>query len=347
MSTSKSPQSARVKIAAVAKNEAAYLPEWIFHHLYFGVEEIDIYINRTSDNTRQLKALLTDLPVNFIEADDIFNNLSANPQTTCFRKSLSNSYSKGISHVLLIDIDEFWLPMDMETSISAYASKFWNSDVINFEWINKIESGNNFAPAVSKNMTIDRGPQVKSLMRSYVTPIRFNAHNVVDKEYSCVLADGSVFKAANEPRSKVSEMELKKPIKSAAILHRKFRSQREYVAMLSRGVPTVKGLSLGPFKHNRNGYNIAPRKETMCIHSEKLSAYQEYMENKLSEPDLQAYLETSKQFVEEQFHYVLDLIRQADTLEKDNISRVLTNIDDQDTLDAYAQFLSRVASVDR
>lgn len=41
----------KIKLVAIAKDEAAYLPEWIFHHLYFGFDQIDIYVNNTSDNT--------------------------------------------------------------------------------------------------------------------------------------------------------------------------------------------------------------------------------------------------------------------------------------------------------
>lgn len=37
------------KIIAVAKDEGAYLAEWIFYHLYKGFDEIEVLINRTTD----------------------------------------------------------------------------------------------------------------------------------------------------------------------------------------------------------------------------------------------------------------------------------------------------------
>ena len=43
----------KVKVVAIAKDEGAYIAEWIFHHLYFGFDAIDIYVNRTTDNTCQ------------------------------------------------------------------------------------------------------------------------------------------------------------------------------------------------------------------------------------------------------------------------------------------------------
>ena len=47
----KGSSDSKIKLVAIAKNEAAYLAEWIFHHLYLGVDEIEIHFNRCSDNT--------------------------------------------------------------------------------------------------------------------------------------------------------------------------------------------------------------------------------------------------------------------------------------------------------
>ena len=40
----------KIKLVAIAKNEAAYLPQWI-HHFLVGFNEIEIYINDTTDNS--------------------------------------------------------------------------------------------------------------------------------------------------------------------------------------------------------------------------------------------------------------------------------------------------------
>ena len=42
---------AKVKLVAIAKNEAAYLPQWIHHHFSIGFNEIEIFINDTTDNS--------------------------------------------------------------------------------------------------------------------------------------------------------------------------------------------------------------------------------------------------------------------------------------------------------
>ena len=42
---------AKIKLVAIAKNEAAYLPQWIHHHFSIGFNEIEIFINDTTDNS--------------------------------------------------------------------------------------------------------------------------------------------------------------------------------------------------------------------------------------------------------------------------------------------------------
>ena len=63
----------KIKLVAIAKDEAAYLPEWIFHHLYFGFDAIDIYVNNTTDNTHELSQYLAPLEsVSLIDGDSYF-----------------------------------------------------------------------------------------------------------------------------------------------------------------------------------------------------------------------------------------------------------------------------------
>ena len=43
-----------VKLVAIAKNEAPYIPSWVFHHFNIGVDLIEIYINNTDDNSLKI-----------------------------------------------------------------------------------------------------------------------------------------------------------------------------------------------------------------------------------------------------------------------------------------------------
>ena len=49
---------ASIKLVAIAKDEAAYLAEWIYHHLSIGIQEIDVYLNGITDNSYRLMRLI-------------------------------------------------------------------------------------------------------------------------------------------------------------------------------------------------------------------------------------------------------------------------------------------------
>ena len=40
-----------IKLVAIAKNEAPYIPLWAFHHFRIGIDLIEIHINNTDDNS--------------------------------------------------------------------------------------------------------------------------------------------------------------------------------------------------------------------------------------------------------------------------------------------------------
>ena len=55
----------KIKLVAIAKNEAAYLPQWIFHHLRLGVDSIDVYINGSSDNSVEISRIINSFEPRF------------------------------------------------------------------------------------------------------------------------------------------------------------------------------------------------------------------------------------------------------------------------------------------
>jgi len=115
---------AKVKLVAVAKDEAAYLPEWIFHHLTIGFDEIDIHVNNTTDNTWELQNKLKALPqVNFIDADPIFSGGYVFPQEEVYEQALLSARAEGFTHMMFLDIDEFWFSPSIEFSIKDFIKK--------------------------------------------------------------------------------------------------------------------------------------------------------------------------------------------------------------------------------
>ena len=64
-----------LKLVAIAKDEAPYLAEWIFHHLYLGVHEIEVYLNGITDNSYRIIRRISRLSgrVNFVQSDELLD----------------------------------------------------------------------------------------------------------------------------------------------------------------------------------------------------------------------------------------------------------------------------------
>ncbi|MDR9825735.1 glycosyltransferase family 2 protein [Vibrio sp. FNV 38] len=124
----------KVKLVAIAKDEAAYLPEWISHHLHVGFDSIDIYVNNTTDNTSDLSLLLaSNEKVNFIDGDHFFNSNISKPQEEIYHFAHSEIIGSDFTHMMFLDIDEYWTSKSLDKSIHD-CLRVLDADVICFEW---------------------------------------------------------------------------------------------------------------------------------------------------------------------------------------------------------------------
>ncbi len=244
----------KVKIIAVAKDEAAYFPEWVFHHFYLGIDAIDIYINRTSDNSiEMLKRLQKTYPnINMLSADWIdrlpFSH-RLHLQSLVYQRAFKKAYKKGdFDYLLFIDIDEFLLPENLEGGVQQIIAKHPHADCISFGWFNE-EGKNEFSHLES---TIEGGLHilVKSLVKvsKNISAVRLHRPKIESGEN--VLIDGTPFKAGGQGDETLSSPLIK--LREVMILHRMFRSEMEYVSSLNRGRPS----SPDSLKLNRWGYNV-------------------------------------------------------------------------------------------
>ena len=130
----------KIKVVAIAKDEAAYLPEWCFHHLYFGFDACEVWLNNITDNSIEVcKTLVTRTQNRFswVMADDLLascNVKGKNFQTEAYNIAFGQARRQGFSHVLFIDLDELWIPHDFQSSIHDFlASKdLTQADVVSF-----------------------------------------------------------------------------------------------------------------------------------------------------------------------------------------------------------------------
>lgn len=243
----------KVKLVAIAKDESYYFPEWIHHHLYFGFDEIDIYINRTTDNSQAvLDRVVASYPqVKWHSADWIDKcpeDAKKQIQFIVYNKAWDELLKQGgYSHIFFLDIDEFWIPKDFNLSIHEFLENYGNNDVISFEWLNDLGS----LPAFSEVPQVIQGnlsPLVKTLY-PVQTDIKELRHHValMGGEPNHVLVDGSSF----IPRKSLIQAvhEDLQSLKSAFIYHRAHRSIEEYISLLYRGRPG----EMFPYKTNRHG----------------------------------------------------------------------------------------------
>ena len=314
-----------VKLVAVAKNESAYLLEWIFHHLYMGFSEIDIYYNGCNDNTLDLIPLLNDFPINFINADDIFSALTVAPQVDIYRQSFRLSENRKFDALMFLDIDEFWVPTNFEDKIADVCNRIGKYETISFQWKNKLERNNPYAPALEKTINVEAAKQIKTLYRSYLKPVHMNPHNVMDNGLNQKFEDGQILSTINAQRSQCS---IRDSAKNAFILHRKDRSEFEYIAMLLRGRPinTKSDQNELSLKGNRHGFKLSYNSKALTFDSGGFTQYRDYMDAILNRSAFNSFRKDAKLQVDMRYSLVLEIISKASDKDTALLDKLLTNV---------------------
>lgn len=331
----------KIKLVAIAKNEAAYLPDWVFHHLYFGFDQLNIYVNNTIDNTDKIAEQLGRIPnVSFMDGDSFFNQGAIAPQINIYKKELKQSKKQGFTHIMFLDIDEFWMPINFETSIYQLVSENKNK-IICFEWLNRINENEPFMAACPAVLLGHKARSVKSIIPTGLFVSKINPHNVLAHRAQHILADGTEYKPTEDDFSRVGKCELDTPIKPYFIMHRMYRSEDEYLALLGRGRPIQNRKDIGSFKNNRNGY--IPQQNEIKI-AFPLTSYMRYEHRRnefYSKYALVDIIGEAKAFVLSQRESIVELIRNAPQSEAATLKKVLKNVGQADILEAYFDFKKR------
>ena len=300
-------QDIKVKIVAIAKDEAAYFADWVHHHLHFGFDEIEIHVNRTTDNSAQVLDKICDAypQVSWQSADWVDMcppEANRNIQFVVYANAIRQMRQEGsYTHVFFLDIDEFWCPEDFNTSIQEYIASHPDNKAIYFEWINDL---GDLEPFSLLPQTIDgyQAPLGKTLLPINCEIIRLRHHFPdLGKSEQCILANGEPFV------SRKDHIQALKPalmsVKNAFVYHRAHRSEMEYVSLLYRGRP---GNDF-PFKNNRTGLPRRKHKHTLASFAD--DAYQNYVEKfhefraRLAADDL---IEQGRDFVRDRFKASVD-----------------------------------------
>lgn len=292
----------RVKLVAIAKDEAAYFTQWVHHHLYFGFDSIEIYINRTSDNSSKvLDDICRAYPqVKWDSADWIDmcpEDAKKQIQFIVYNKVWHETKRNDeFTHIFFLDIDEYWVPKDYKSTIRDYMSKFDNDSVVSFEWLNDNGEQPKLA-SFPKRIEGNLSPLVKTIY-PINAPVQELRHHVplFSKSVNHLLADGVPFK----PKPSLIQAVLPElqSLKEAFIYHRAHRSAEEYVSLLLRGRP---GDDF-PYKSNRYGLPQPDKMfRTIDVSQNEFDSYMESYDKFEIESNYKVHKKTAQNFVEERY----------------------------------------------
>lgn len=247
--------SFNVKVVAVAKDAAPILPNWIAHHLYFGFDSIEIYVNRTEDCTEQvlqkISSVYPKVSYQFCDwVDQLPQDVAGHMQRIIYAKSFYEGGKAGYSHILFIDVDELWLPRNLTDGIHNLLRSLPAHGMVSFPWA--IEHHGSLKDVIGRRITVANRQVVKSLVNTAmpVRAMRVHRPEPRGQVWKDMSLDpfGERFNANGETRNNLhpSKLDIAYPY---VVLHRMFGTEGEYLASLVAG--QIEG---GFFKLNRSGY---------------------------------------------------------------------------------------------
>ena len=258
-----------LKLVAIAKDEAPYLAEWIFHHLYLGVHNIEIYMNGVTDNSYRIIRRISAFSrrVHFVQADELLKlSIKAKKsfQVSIYDHVIKNEKaSRQYSHLLFLDIDEYLLPAQFGSDIKSLLRQSRQADVVSFLWHSDLPSQHrpSFSPVLMRSIWMKKMCQMKSMCRlnGAVKQSKIHTFTVYQNKSDQAdyrLSDGSI-PHLNATLKRVSGSDLERlsgRFEPWFVYHRIFRSHDEYCASLVKGRLHRKNRQ--PIKDNRYGYCI-------------------------------------------------------------------------------------------
>ena len=264
-------KKACVKLVAIAKDEGAYIPQWIYHHFSQGIDLIEIHINNTTDNSLKIckKISKNDKRLTYFKGDKLFRkcqSIGKNYQEAAYNQSYKRSLRchDNATHLLFLDLDEYLINRQQKKCIMDLIHAHPEADVISLLWYFETWDNNKktFANPILSNAEGIRNPHVKSLVKVSRKVKSCRHHNARFKDnYSPTnfLSDTNIKLVEGENsyhmRALVNNEVLhnldKQETEGWAVLHCVYRSETEYLASLIRA--RAHNNHSDPIKDNRWG----------------------------------------------------------------------------------------------
>ncbi len=313
-------QKLRIKLAAVAKDEATYLPEWIFHHLEFGFDEIEVYVNNTTDESLSvLNNISQHYPVVVTNADKLFRK-AKRFQIQAYQEIAVKAREDGFTHLLFLDIDEFWTPADFSTSIKDAIIKFNFPQVISFNWLVHCDE-EEFSSCYKSELKVQANAHVKSIFQLHSPWQTVKVHNVLGEDLTYMRGDGKEFDFGESIYCAITDKNCFEH--DYFIIHRMYRSQMEYVSLLGRGRSNKSKI-----KDNRRGYyKLSDKYHVINFDTRLLDLYYSKFDEFKQVCSLSKLISKSELFIKMRFESVMSWAKEAQKSDVELFFKLFTNIE--------------------
>lgn len=266
-----------IKLVAIAKNEALYIPAWVHHHFRIGIDYIEVHINNTTDNSVEVCERISNnyRQFTYINSDSLFKesiDLRQSFQLNAYNQSLEGvkQSDSSVTHLLTLDIDEYLMPRDFKQNIKELVQYSHNVDIHSFLWYSDDYNRNtkSLKHPLSNVFKIYRMDHVKSMARVN-SSLDFCLHHnfIYSDDYATVnqfsacgdiqLLDGqnTIMRQSVLTAEFLDTLDESRPEKWF-ILHQIYKSEVEYISSLFRGDECNGDFSL--LKSNRWGMKPFP-----------------------------------------------------------------------------------------
>ncbi len=306
----------RIKLAAIAKNEGIYLPQWIFHHYKFGIRNFEIWLNQTYDDSIEILnriRVLPEIEVKIVMADELLEECRMHGsifQLAAYNRILKETIADKFDYLFFLDIDEFWTPKNLQTTLKTYLTRYPQTDAISFRWAFDYASKDQTLSCLPSEATkVQLNDHVKSIIKISERVQESYIHNSMILDGKYILEDGSPFLEENSQdcRAIITGLPEQTTLPEYFIFHAAYRSEKEYLARLLRGRKHANDQSV--LKINRGGYLSDPDSVIMNweLAEETRSTYMTQYKTFLENCNLHDFLEPTK-YVDLQVDFLIDLL---------------------------------------
>jgi hypothetical protein len=338
----------KIKLVAIAKDEAAYIPEWVYHHLFMGFDDIEIFINRTTDNSdKVLNNISKHYPnVSWQYADWIDwcpADASKHIQFITYAKAMYDCQQAGdFTHIFFLDIDEFLILDGLTSSIHEIIARYPQGTPIAFEWVNDCTPSADAFSRLPSTLTGNLSPLVKTLLPINIGIKEFRHHLPLFKQpVDTLLVDLSLFKGQEKIKQALDKSV--NFLKSSFIYHRAHRSQYEYVSLLYRGRP---GDNFA-YKSNRRGYPKLTAKSCLVeLDKAKFTEYQSSYADFIDSIDSASLVVEAEKFVCDRYQRSVDNIDSHLSQDYSLMMRLFSGVTDAQVLKAFKKHRAKLIELE-